>query len=109
VLIVLMERWIAPRRQAGGESLDLLAPERDLAHGRVVRQHGDDDFRNRNTSARSVVGLSPSASSVPICCGRRTQAITRWPAAARFLAMAVPIRPSPTNPISPAVGPRLAI
>ncbi len=32
------------RRQAGDQSLDLLAPERDLAHGRVVRQHGDDDF-----------------------------------------------------------------
>ena len=32
------------RRQAGSESLDPLAPERDVAHGRVVRQHGDDDF-----------------------------------------------------------------
>src|SRR5262249_48090172 len=41
--------------------------------------------------------------------GGGTQAIPPWPAATRFLAMAVPMRPRPTNPMSPcALPPPLA-
>src|SRR6266446_9486028 len=57
-------------------------------------------------AARPLRPWRPSANSVPICSGRRTQAITWRPAAARFLAMAVPMRPSPTNPMSPSAVPR---